>query len=80
MIAGVNANACDQLPLLGCTAALDGISQLDGIPSNMKAGLTVADICPCGTCAGNLTPNSCFCRNKIILQRQHKISINVITP
>ena len=52
MIAGVNPNACDQLPLLGCTASLDGISQLDAIPSNLKNGLTVADICPC-SCAGN---------------------------
>ena len=52
MIAGANANACDQLPLLGCTASLDGISQLDAIPSNLKDGLTVADICPC-SCAGN---------------------------
>jgi len=51
MIAGVDANACDQLPLLGCTFSLDDISQLVAVPSNMKDGLVVADICPC-SCAG----------------------------
>ena len=53
MIAGGNANACDQLPLLGCTTLLDDIDQVAAIPANMRAGLTVADICPC-SCAGNL--------------------------
>ena len=53
MIAGYDATACVALSV-ACTSTLDSISQLDPIPSNMKDGLTVADICPC-SCAGNLS-------------------------
>ena len=53
MIAEVNPDACVALSA-NCAAALDSISALNAIPSNMKDGLTVADICPC-SCAGNLT-------------------------
>ena len=53
MVAGinnVNPTACAQLPFLGCDLPLNNVTQLDTIPSNMKEGLTVADLCPCGTC------------------------------
>ena len=53
MIASVNANACGPLSA-ACDATLDSISQLDAIPANFKAGLIVADVCPC-SCAGTLT-------------------------
>ena len=45
--------ACAQLPFLGCNTPLNNVTQLDGIPSMYKDGLTVGDLCPCGTC-GNV--------------------------
>ena len=53
MIAGYDANACVALSAT-CTATLNSIAQLNPLPSSMKDGLTVADICPC-SCAGTLT-------------------------
>ena len=53
MVAGINSanpTACNMLPMLGCDTPLNDVTQLDSIPSNMKEGLTVADLCPCGTC------------------------------
>ena len=53
MVAGINSanpTACTSLPMLGCDTPLNDVSALDAIPSTMKDGLTVADLCPCGTC------------------------------